>query len=279
MVIAIDHHLDMSAVPSSSPSWIADLTALRRAGSQDGFLADGSPAPHGRLFGGLVAAQALAAACRTVEPSKHPQSFHLYFVRPGQPNVAVTYDVERTRDGRSFDTRRITARQADTVILEMLASFHRPEPGADQHPPAPPMVELADTAEVSGMPGLDGKFEIRVPRARPEFQGPPYWIRSREPVEPDVVSQACALAYMSDIALMAAARPPGTPLAFEGVSAASLDHAVWLHRPFHPERWHRYQAASVNNSDARGLAFGGFYDERGTLVANLAQEALWRLPA
>jgi acyl-CoA thioesterase-2 len=257
-------------------SWIAALLRFDRNG--DTFVARRPAAPGDRLFGGLVAAQALAAACATVDDEKLPQSLHAYFVRGGEPGVDIELVVERTRDGRSFDTRRVTASQGELVIFEMLASFHRPESGADLHPPAPSRCELDDTAPVLVPGELQQRFEIRAPGTKTAmFSGPPYWIRSVEPVEDDPISQACALAYMSDIALMAAARPPGTPLMAGIAMAASLDHSIWFHRPFRPDRWHRYEAGSLNNNDARGLALGAFYDADDTLVATMAQEALWRV--
>ena len=139
------------------------------------------------------------------------------------------------------------------------------------------MPKLDDT-ELLPVPGeLSERFEIRSPNAAGGmFVGPPYWIRSRKPVADDPVTRACALAYMSDIALMAAARPPGTAFDLSTGFAASLDHSVWFHRPFDPERWHHYQAGPVNGVDARGLAIGGLYDEAGSLIATMAQEALWR---
>ena len=257
-------------------TWIGGITALDRDG--DMLVARKPPGPGGRLFGGLVAAQALASACDTVPADKLPQSLHAYFVRGGQPDVDVEFVVERTRDGRSFDTRRVTASQGDAVIFEMLASFHVPETAADWHVPAPPFAELDDTTAVL-LPGeLSERFELRAPGGdAATFMGPPYWIRAREAVEDDPVARACALAYVSDIALMAAARPPGLKLGTGIGMAASLDHSIWFHRPFHAEHWHRYEASSVNNNDARGLALGALHDAAGTRIATMAQEALWRV--
>lgn len=258
-------------------SWIDELLQFDRDG--DTFIARRSDWSQGRLFGGLIAAQALAAAGATIADDKIPQSLHLYFVRSGQHGVDVELDVERTRDGRSFDTRRITATQGAAVILEMLASFHRPEPGTDRHPP-PPTLELEDSTPLAVPAELAGRFEIRTPArgapGRAGFTGPPYWIRTHAGVEDDPVIRACTLTFMSDIGLMAAARPPDAPLVFSVGMAASLDHSIWFHRPFHPDRWHWYEARSLNNNDARGLALGAFYDGRGTLVATMTQEALWR---
>jgi acyl-CoA thioesterase len=264
---------------SEGRSWITRLLELDREG--DVFRA---PEPagtnqSGRLFGGLVAGQALAAATATVEdPAKLPHSLHAYFIRGGRPGVEIELVVDRTRDGRAFDTRRVSARQDGKVILELLASFHITEEGEDRHPPAPPMPPPAECAPIVGMTDRTDRFEMRAPGDAGRFTGPPHWVRMLDPVEDDPMVRACALTYMSDMGLMAAARPLDTPLVFRpGTVAASLDHSVWFHRPFVPDRWHCYHAAPVNSVGARGLAYGGLYDEQGTLVASIAQEALWRL--
>jgi acyl-CoA thioesterase-2 len=256
-------------------SWITALLRFEREG--DTFLAPRPAGSGGRLFGGLIAAQALAAACTTIGDGKLPQSLHAYFVRTGQPDVDVQLEVERTRDGRSFDTRRVTVTQQGAVILEMLASFHRPENGVDTHPPEPAMIDLADSIQVPVPDELADRFEIRaVRRGGSMWEGPPYWIRTHQEIEDDPIVRACTLTFMSDMGLMAAARPPDTPL-FSAAFAASLDHSIWFHRPFRPTEWHSYQATSLNNNDNRGLALGGFYDASGSLIATMTQEALWRM--
>jgi acyl-CoA thioesterase len=267
------------ADPPASPSWIAKLLRLERDGDDFTPARPERSSSGSRLFGGLIAAQALAAACATLpDAAKLPQSLHLYFVRGGQPDVDVVYTVERTRDGRSFDTRRTTAVQGDAVILEMLASFHQPEPGVDTHPTAPPIAGVDECPIVDMPPEMSARFELRAPgRKRHMFAGPPHWIRTRDAIEDDPVVRACLLTYLSDMGLMAAARPPETPLVFGAGVAASLDHSVWFHRPFDPARWHCYQASSLNNNDSRGLAIGALYDEDGTLIASMTQEALWRV--
>jgi acyl-CoA thioesterase len=259
----------------SGPSWITALLRFDRDG--DTFVARRPAGSGGRLFGGLIGAQALWAASATVGDGKLPQSLHAYFVRSGLPGVDVGFEVERTRDGRSFDTRRVTATQQGDVILEMLASFHHPESGVDVHPPAPAFVDLADSVEVPVPDDLADRFEIRaIRRGGSMWEGPPYWIRTHQDIEDDPIVRACTLTFMSDMGLMAAARPPGTPL-FSATFAASLDHSIWFHRPFRPTDWHVYQATSLNNNDNRGLALGGFYDTSGSLIASMTQEALWRL--
>jgi acyl-CoA thioesterase II len=257
-------------------SWIARLLDFERRG--DLFLAPNpSSGPNNRLFGGLIAAQSLAAAGATVDAQKLPQSLHLYFVRGGEYGVDVELQVERTRDGRSFDTRRVTAVQHGKTILELIASFHRPEPGADWQPPSVPALEF--DAAVAKAPdfGFAARFDIRTaPGDDSVFAVPPFWIRTKDAIEADPLIRACTLTFMSDFGPVPVARPPGTPLDPDGGYAASLDHAVWFHRPYWPEHWHRYEVRSLNNTDSRGLVVGSLYDCTGALVASTSQEALWR---
>jgi acyl-CoA thioesterase II len=257
-------------------SWIARLLDFERRG--DLFTAPNpNSGPGKRLFGGLIAAQSLAAAGATVDAQKLPQSLHLYFVRGGEYGVDVELQVERTRDGRSFDTRRVTAVQHGKTILEMIASFHRPEPGADWQPPSVPALEFEAAVAKSPDSGFAARFDIRTaPDDDSVFAVPPFWIRTKDAIEADPLIRACTLTFMSDFGPVPVARPPGTPLDPEGDYAASLDHAVWFHRPFRPEHWHRYEMRSLNNSDSRGLVVGSLYDRTGALVASTSQEALWR---
>jgi acyl-CoA thioesterase len=258
-------------------SWLARLLTLRDGGT-DTFVFPEPEAPQGRLFGGMIAAQALAAAAATVDERKLPQSLHAYFVRAGKPDIDVHYRVSRTRDGQSFDTRQVTATQDGSVILELIASFHVPEVSVDWSPPSVPTVDLDAATETVKMAEMSERFEIRVPRLESHgFAGLPYWIRMRHVHGTDAVTRACALTFMSDMGLMGAARPPGVPFAFGRGMAASLDHAIWFHRPFEPTRWHRYEGSGLNFNDARGLAIGSLHTEDGTLVASMTQEALFRL--
>jgi acyl-CoA thioesterase len=252
---------------------------LELKGEGDVFVASNPRHGHGeRLFGGLIAAQALAAAGATVDVGKHPQSLHLYFVRGGRYDVDVELRVERTRDGRSFDTRRVTAVQNGDVILEMIASFHRPEGGADWQAPQREPNDFDDFVSKTPNLGFTDLFDIRTrPTDDSPFALPPFWIKTRESVEDDPLIRACALTFMSDFGPVPVARPPGTPLSFDVGYSASLDHAVWFHRPFVPHEWHRYDVTSLNNSDARGLVAGSLYDVAGSLIASTTQEALWRL--
>lgn len=257
-------------------SWIADLLRFDRR--DDVFVACPTAAgPGSRLFGGLIAAQSLGAAGATVGAGKLPQSLHLYFVRGGRYGVEVALHVERTRDGRSFDTRRVTAVQQGAVILEMIASFHTPEPGADEHPSPPSSVTLADARVKEPDIEFADRFEIRTQLDDDSvFAVPPFWIRTRDEIEDDPLVRACMLTFLSDFGPVPVARPSGTPLEPEAGFAASLDHSVWFHRPFTPHDWHRYEVHQLNVGDSRGLVRGSLYDAGGSLIATTTQEALWR---
>ncbi|MBX7432649.1 thioesterase family protein [Mycobacterium sp. Y57] len=258
------------------PSWIADLVQLD--GDGETFRSAASFGTAGRLFGGLIAAQALAAAGATVEPERLPQSLHAYFIRGGRVGVDVQYVVERTRDGRSFNTRRVTASQDGAAIFEMLASFHRPEPTTDWQRSEQPSLPWSAAGTATRLPeGWADHFEIRAGAGgMDDWPVQPMWFRSRHPIEDDPLLRACAMTFISDVGLVAVARPPREAQLPRG-GAASLDHAVWFHRPIDPHRWHRYEAVPVSHHDARGLARGSILAEDGTLVASVAQESLWRI--
>jgi acyl-CoA thioesterase-2 len=265
-------------------NWASSLRQIHVVGDGDQFVAEPN-AGGGRLFGGLVLAYTLAAAAETVETRFLPQSLHAYFVRGGTPGVPITLDVTRVRDGRAFATRRVTAAQEGRAILEMLGSFHIAETGEDWHPAPPNRDEPTDAQPVERPRELD-VFDLRAVGRRPAFGGPPYWVRVRETVADDPITRACVLAYMSDIGLMAAARPDGFRLDFSASeeerrararNAASLDHAIWFHRPFDPNAWNRYEAIKLNSNGALGLVIGSFYDANGSLIASTSQEALWRV--
>ena len=232
-----------------------------------------------RLFGGQVAAQALLAACRTVEDRRPPHSLHGYFILGGRPGVPLRHEVDRTRDGRSFTTRHVTVRQGDAAIFEMLASFEHPEPGPDWHPASPPIGAIPRPSDGPPHPRLGylaKLFDLRRidPAPASNWVLHPFWIRTRQPVGNDPALNAAMLTVLSDIALMAVARAPGSkdPLA----SAASLDHAVWFHRPPRVDDWLLYSAEAVANVGARGLARGSLHSADGALVASISQEALLR---
>lgn len=260
----------------SAPSWIKSLLAFDRDG--DVFCIR-EPAPNTveRLFGGLIAAQSLGAAGATVDGDKIPQSLHAYFVRGGRYDTDVEFRVTRIRDGRAFATRQVSASQDGKVILEMIASFHAPEPGADWQPATAPMLEF--DAAVPKNPQIDfgDMFDVRTRADDSEFAVPPFWIRTREPVEDDPLVRACTLTFMSDLGPVPTALPPTIRLRPDLGFATSLDHSIWFHRPFRPEVWHRYELRAANHNDSRGLTTGSLLDESGVLIASVSQEALWRI--
>jgi acyl-CoA thioesterase-2 len=254
-----------------------------------------------RVFGGQVIGQALVAACRTVEEiaARPPHSLHAYFLLPGDPKVPIIYEVDRIRDGRSFTTRRVVAIQHGHAIFSMSVSFHVAEPGLDHQAPMP---------EVPGPDDLPGDAEIRervlpvmpepvrryYERERPielrpvefaRYLGKKYpegrfnvWIRTTGPLPDAAAIHQCVLAYASDMMLLDAALIPHGRTVFEkSIMAASLDHALWFHRPFRADQWLLYAQDSPNASGARGFARGLIFAGDGTLVASVAQEGLMRL--
>lgn len=236
---------------------------------------DGPP----RLFGGQVASQSLRAATLTVGSDRAPHSFHAYFMRPGRPGVPLILDVERTRDGRSFTTRRVTATQDGEPIFMLLGSFHVPETGDDWQLPA--RTDVAGPDEATGQSPFSvfstmSPFDIRP--LTTEVQLPvlhPFWLKTRGPLPDDPLLHACVLAFMSDMGVVGSARAPGSSLPHRFMGA-SLDHAVWFHRPVRADQWLLFDVSPISNHGARGLARGSFHSADGTLVASIAQEALLR---
>ncbi len=254
-----------------------------------------------RAFGGQVAAQALVAAVRTIEDEERDvHSLHAYFLRPGDVRVPIIYEVDRTRDGRSFATRRVAAIQHGKVIFTLSASFHRRERGYEHQLPMPdaPDPESLATWNESMAPLLKNAPEgLRkwVLRERPfdmRFVGEPDWT-DRRPLDPrrmvwiradgklsdDPMSHDVMVAYASDMLLLdTAIRPHAASVADHGGMLASLDHAMWFHRDFRADEWLLYTMESPSASGARGFATGRFYTQDGRLCVSVAQEGLIRPP-
>ena len=253
-----------------------------------------------RVFGGQVIGQALVAAQRTVEPERHVHSLHCYFMRPGDTSVPIIYEVERIRDGGSFTTRRVKAIQHGHAIFSLEASFQVDEQGLDHQFPMPLDVPPPDTL----MNGTEviAKYGDRVPenirryweRDRPIEMKPVFlthytsreklppmqqiWIRATGPVPDDRAMQSVILAYLSDMTLLDTSTfAHGRALFDPDIQAASLDHAMWFHRPHRLDGWLLYAQDSPSASGARGFTRGLIYAEDGTLVASVAQEGLIRL--
>ena len=253
-----------------------------------------------RVFGGQVIGQALVAACRTVEDvtARPPHSLHAYFLLGGDPKVPIIYEVDRIRDGKSFTTRNVKAIQHGHAIFSMSVSFHLSEPGLSHQvkmPDVPKPDELPSDEELKDRiyPLLPEPARRYYERERPiEFRPVEFsrylgeksengrfdiWIRAtgRLPDEPAI--HQCVLAYASDMMLLDAALiPHGRSVFSEDIMAASLDHALWFHRPFRADEWLLYAQDSPNLSGARGFSRGLIFALDGTLVASVAQEGLLR---
>jgi acyl-CoA thioesterase-2 len=250
-----------------------------------------------RVFGGQVAGQALVAASRTVDPARGVHSLHGYFVRPGDPTEPIIYDVENVRDGRSFSVRRSVARQHNVPIFFMSASFHRHEEGLEHQAPAPPDVPPPD--EVPTMAERLARYPERLgiystlPRSidlryvgepgwvRPgDRRSDPYqrvWMRVDGKLPDDPTLHACLATYASDLTLLdSVLSVHGEVWGPGGFVGASLDHAMWFHRPFRADEWFLYDCWSPTASGARGLATGRMFTPDGRHVATAVQEGLLR---
>lgn len=251
-----------------------------------------------RVFGGQVLGQALSAANYTVN-NREVHSLHAYFLRPGDVRAPILYEVDRARNGRSFSNRRVVAVQHGRPIFNMAASFQTPESGLEHQsaiPDVPPAEELADLRELSAanlqdVPAKMRRFfarerpiEIRPVEPIDLFSRKPRkpvrhaWFRTVDSLPDDPDLHRNLLAYISDYQLVGTTiLPHGIPWEERNVQVASLDHAMWFHRPFRADRWLLYSIKSPNAAGARGFATGHFFDERGVLVASTAQEGLVRV--
>jgi acyl-CoA thioesterase-2 len=249
----------------------------------------GQMSPGDRVFGGQVAAQALHAASATVGPEHAAHSMHAYFVRPGRNGVPIDLDVERTRDGRSFTTRRVLARQGDEVIFEMSASFHQHEDGRDYQLGIATGIPAPDDAPERTL-FMPEALRARMPMemrevgpAEPDEHGwypstRRAWMRIKRPIGDDPVLHQSLLAYLSDMGAMFAAMAPPEGGGFPNLAmGASLDHTLWFHRPMRADEWFLYDLHAVSNASSRGLARGTMHSADGVLGVSVAQEALFRM--
>jgi acyl-CoA thioesterase-2 len=229
-----------------------------------------------RIYGGQVVAQALRAAGLTVDPVFRAHSLHAYFVRPGDEKAPVLFEVERVRDGRSFATRQVVAAQAGGAILNLIASFQVHEDGPDvQRVEMPEGIKAPDELPAAE---TDLFFEHRVVTWTREGQPRQLtWMRIPEALGEDPSLHACALAYLSDEDLLGVAllaHPLGGD--WEAMMAASVDHAVWFHRPVRADEWLLFDLSGHGVANARGLGIARVFRADGTHVATIAQEGLGR---
>jgi acyl-CoA thioesterase II len=250
-----------------------------------------------RVFGGQVIGQALVAATRTVE-GMPAHSLHGYFMLAGDPKVPIIYEVDRLRDGRSFTTRNVRAIQHGRAIFSMLVSFHREEPGFSHQaemPKVPGPDQLPDDKEIRKniLPTMPEPVRKYYERERPielrpvEFdrytsgthRDPKFhvWIKTTAPLPDNPAIHQSVLAYASDMTLLDTSLIPHGRTVFDSnIQAASLDHALWFHRPFRADQWLLYAQDTPNAYGARGLSRGLIFSQDGTLVATVMQEGLIR---
>lgn len=287
-------------------SWAPDAVAkgmavleLRRT-SDTTFEGDSLPMPGGRVFGGQVLAQALIAAGRTLaDAERSAHSLHGYFLRPGDASRPITFEVERLRDGRSFSARRTHAFQDGVPLLSMIASFHQDEEGPQHQvtmPEVPGPDEVASGADVLApiyerSPAAsfwltNQQFDVRHvegslflgPDSRPKaYQST--WLRVRENINADDLTHRALLAFGVDqVMLEPLLRRHGVSWATRGINFASLDHAMWWHRPARADEWLLCVQDAPTSQSSRGLTGAWLFSQDGRLVASASQEGMLRLP-
>jgi acyl-CoA thioesterase-2 len=265
---------------------------------EDIFIGPSQWMPHGRVYGGQVLAQSLVAASRTVDPSRVAHSLHGYFLRAGDITLPITFSVDRLRDGRSFSTRRVQAYQNGEPIFSMIASFQDVDPGLEHFESMPngitPPEQLPSAAELMG----DNPHPVAQywSKARPfdlrHVEKPIYfsvdgekvakqavWLKALGDLPDDANLHQAALAYLSDYTILESIyRRHGIAWSHPGLKSASLDHAMWFHRPAKVDEWLLYVQNSPSAQCGRGLALGHIYTREGELVATVAQEGMVRVP-
>jgi len=291
----VEHREDIWAADAVQ-SGMAALD-LRQLGDTS-FEGDSLLMPGGRVFGGQVLGQALIAAGRTVAGDRHAHSLHGYFLRAGDATKPITFEVERLRDGRSFSARRTHAFQDGRALLSMIASFHEAQDGPEHQvtmPEVPPPSAIASGIDVlapyEGHASADfwlhsAPFDVRHVEgslflgsdARPK----PYqsaWMRVRQPVNADELTHRALLAFGCDqVMLEPLLRQHGASWATQGMSFASLDHAMWWHRPARADEWLLFVQDAPTAQGGRGLTGTWIFSEDGSLVASASQEGMIHLP-
>lgn len=265
---------------------------------EDIFLGHTPPQARDRVFGGQVLGQSVMAAYKTIAEDRPIHSMHGYFLRAGDARLPITFGVQRLRDGRSFSARRVHAYQNGVPILSMIASFQDQSEGLDHQDTMPEGIpdpeSLPTTADLIGEIdhpvaqefAFNRPFDIRYVGEPLYFQQSTdrrpvnaVWMKTTAPMPDDDALHRAALAYASDYTLLEPIlRAHGLTWISRGMSVASLDHAMWWHRPFRVDEWLLYVQESPSASGARGLGTGRIFNRAGQLVASVAQEGMLRLP-
>ncbi|MFE5408737.1 acyl-CoA thioesterase [Microbacterium sp. NPDC056569] len=277
---------------------VIDLSASDARTTEDIFTGASQSMPLGRVYGGQVLAQSIVAASRTIPEERIVHSMHGYFLRPGDSTKGITFSVDRIHDGRSFSTRRTQAFQEGVPIFSMIASFQDEDPGLDHQEPMPEGVpapeDLPDIeAHLGGLHPMSKRLFTDRPVDLRHIPAPIYvaadaqkaprqavWMRIRRPIPDDPAIHRAALAYLSDLTIQESIlRAHGVSWATPGLKVASLDHAMWWHRFGRVDEWMLYVQESPSARGGRGLASGRIYAADGTLMANVAQEIMIRVPS
>ena len=283
--------------PVASMLAVLDLSQSGARTTEDIFTGVSQSMPLGRVYGGQVLAQSIVAAERTIPDSRSVHSMHGYFLRPGDASKGITFSVDRIHDGRSFSTRRTQAFQEGVPIFSMIASFQEADPGIEHQTDLP-----ADVPEPEDLPDLEDHLAGLHPMSKRLFIDRPVdlrhvpspiylsvegdhvprqavWMRTRRPIPDDQRIHRAALAYLSDLTIQESIlRAHGISWATPGLKVASLDHAMWWHRPGRVDDWVLYVQESPSARGGRGLATGRIYARDGMLLASVAQEITVRVP-
>ncbi|MDQ1113903.1 acyl-CoA thioesterase-2 [Microbacterium testaceum] len=281
--------------PVASLLAVLDLRDAGARTTEDIFTGVSQPMPTGRVYGGQVLAQTVVAASRTLPPERSVHSMHGYFLRPGDPTDGITFSVDRIHDGRSFSTRRTQAFQSGVPIFSMIASFQDEDPGLEHFEPMPggiPQPEDAPVLDVDALHPVSRRIFSESPVDVRHVTSPLYasadgpqvprqavWMRLRRAITDDPAVHRAALAYLSDLTIQESImRAHGVAWNAPGLKVASLDHAMWWHRPGRVDDWLLYVQESPNARGGRGLATGRIYTRDGALLASVAQEVMVRVP-
>lgn len=275
---------------------VLDLSSGDARTTEDIFTGASHPMPTGRIFGGQVLAQAIIAADRTTDDDRVPHSMHGYFLRPGDAGRGVTLSVDRIHDGRSFSTRRTQVFQDGVPIFSMIASFEREDPGLDHQSGTPTGILTPEEAirqwPAAGRHPLSQRLLASSPIEVVHAEGAIYdavapqrsaqqnvWMRAKRPIGDDPALHRAVLAYMSDLTIQESVlRAHGIAWSQPGLKVASLDHAMWWHRPARVDEWLLYAQNSPSARAGRGLSSGRIFTRDGDLVASVGQEIMVRVP-
>lgn len=269
----------MGTEDRKQPKTFSEILHLETHGP-DTWVGLSPPYTWGRVYGGQVIAQSLWAALATVDDEFRPHSLHAYFMRGGQPGEPIRYEVDRLRNGRSFCTRSVVARQSSGAILQMSCSFQIDEDDAEVQTARMPLAPAPDDmhAQTDGWPWIMERRSMGTYPGAGKSMG---WVRLTDPVDDDERTHACGLAFTSDTLQFPSARslhPLQVPMDqhHERFMGASLDHAMWFHRRMRPDEWHLYEWECRGLRGARGMTVGNLFSPDGSHVASIAQEVLLR---